>query len=144
MGPASLQGAVRSYQVHQIKQVADVGCDLSTLFNTTDITNSFAVPHFKATRQVRGELLKFNTANWLAFPLRYKVFDKYNISITKKRTLNCVLVMASTIYITKACHMIEIHSLTSLSVDMPRLACERKQIGLHLCPRKITSGHSRK
>ena len=60
------------------------------LFNITDITNSLAEPHFKATRWVLGEFLKFNTPHWLAFPLKYKAFDKYNTSTTtKKRTLNC-------------------------------------------------------
>ena len=54
------------------------------LFNITDITNSLAEPHFKVTRWVLGELLKFNTANWLAFPLKYKAFDEYNTSTTKK------------------------------------------------------------
>ena len=54
-----------------------------TLFNVTDTTNSQAEPHFKATRRVLGELLKVNTANWLAFPLKYKVFDKHN-SFTRK------------------------------------------------------------
>ena len=35
-------------------------------------------PHFNATSWVIGELLKFNSANWWAFPLEYKVFNKYN------------------------------------------------------------------
>ena len=30
-----------------------------------------------------GELLKVNTANWPAFPFKYKVFDKFNTSIKK-------------------------------------------------------------
>ena len=89
MYPVGLQGAVHSRQVHQLKQDTHVGCGLLTLFNITDITNSFAEPHFKATRWVLGELLNFNTANWLAFPLKYNSFDKYNTSTTKKRTLNC-------------------------------------------------------
>ena len=57
------------------------------LFSVTDITNSQAEPHFIATRWVIGELLKVNTANWLAFPLKNKVFDKYkyNPSTTKKK-----------------------------------------------------------
>ena len=59
-----------------------------TLFNITDTTNSLVEPHFKATRWVIGKSLKVNTANWLTFPLKYKVFNKYNISTTK-RTLNC-------------------------------------------------------
>ena len=63
-----LQGAVRSCQVHQLKQGTHMGCALSTLFDITDITNSLAEPHSKATRRVMGELLKFNTANLLAFP----------------------------------------------------------------------------
>ena len=84
MCQAGLQGAVRSRQVHQLKQGIHVGCGLPTQFNITDITNSLAEPHFKATRWVIGELLKFNTANWLAFPLKYKSFDKYNTSTTKE------------------------------------------------------------
>ena len=82
--PAGLQGAFRSHQVHLLTQGTDVGCGLPTLFNVTDITNSLAEPHFKATRWVIGELLKVNTANWPAFPLRYKVFDKYNTSTAKE------------------------------------------------------------
>ena len=73
-----------SRQVHQLKQGTHFGCGLSTLFNITDITNSQAEPHFKATRWILGKLLKFNTANWLAFPLKYKAFKKYNTSTTKK------------------------------------------------------------
>ena len=84
---AGLQGAVRSRQVSQLTQGTDVGCGLPTLSNVTDITNSLAQPHFKATRWVIGELLKVNTANWLAFPLEYEVFDKYNASATKKKGL---------------------------------------------------------
>ena len=68
MYPAGLQGAVHSRQVHQLKQGADVGCGLLMLFNVTDITNSLAEPHFKATRWVIGELLKFNTTNWQLSP----------------------------------------------------------------------------
>ena len=55
-----------------------------TLFSDTDITNSLAEPHFKATRRIVRELLKVNTANWLGFRLKYKVFDKYNSSTKKK------------------------------------------------------------
>ena len=84
MSPAGLQSAVRSRQVHLLKQGTHVGCGLPTLFNITDITNSLAELHFKATRWVIGELLKVNTANWIAFPLKYKVFDKYMTSTTKK------------------------------------------------------------
>ena len=84
MFPTGWQGAVRSRQVHQLKQGTDIGCGLPTLFNVTDITNSLAEPHFKATWWVIGELLKVNTANWQAFPLKYEVFDKYNASATKK------------------------------------------------------------
>ena len=83
MCPAGSQGAVHSCQVNQLKQGTDVGCGFLTLFNVTDITNSLAEPDFKATRWVIGELLKINTANWLAFPLKHKVFDKYNSSTTK-------------------------------------------------------------
>ena len=54
------------------------------LFSVTDITNSQAEPHFKATRRVIGELLKVNTAKWLAFARKYKVFDKYNSSTIKR------------------------------------------------------------
>ena len=89
MCPAGLQGAVRSHQVHQLTQGTDVGCGLPTLFKVTVITNSLAEPHLKATRWVIGELLKVNTANWPAFPLKYKIIYKYNTSTTKKGTLNC-------------------------------------------------------
>ena len=85
MCPAGLLGAVRSRQIHQLKQGTHIGCGLPTLFDITDITNSLAEPHFKDTRWIIGELLKFNTANWLAFPLKYKAFDKYNTSTTKKK-----------------------------------------------------------
>ena len=57
----SLKGAIRSRQVHQLKQDTHVGCGLPTLFNITDITNSLAEPHFKVTMRVKGELLKVNT-----------------------------------------------------------------------------------
>ena len=70
MCPAGLQGAVRSRQVHQFKGGPHVSCDLPTLSNITDITNSLAEPHFKTTKLVISELLKFSTANWLAFPLK--------------------------------------------------------------------------
>ena len=66
MCPAGLQGAVRSRQVHQLKQGKHVVCGLPTLFNITDITISLAEPHFKATRRDLGELLKFNTAKLVA------------------------------------------------------------------------------
>ena len=89
MCPAGLQGAVHSRQVHQLTQGTDVGCGLPTLFNVTDITNSLAEPHFNATRWVIGELLKVNTANWIALPLKYEIFDKCNTSTIKKGTLNC-------------------------------------------------------
>ena len=89
MSIEGLPSAICSRQVHQLTQGTDVGFGLPTLFNVTDITNSLAEPHFKATKWVIGELLKVNTANWQAFPLKYKVFDKYNASATKKRTLNC-------------------------------------------------------
>ena len=46
MYPGGLQGAVRSSQVHQLKQGTHGGCGLPTLFNITDITNSIAEPHF--------------------------------------------------------------------------------------------------
>ena len=81
--PSGLAGAVRSRHVHQLKQTTHVSCGSLTLFNITDITNSLAEPHFKATRRVIGELLKVNTANWRAFPLKYKVFNKYNTSRIK-------------------------------------------------------------
>ena len=88
MCPAGLQGAVRSRQVHQIKQCTHVGCGLLTLFNTTDITNSLAEPHFKATRWFIGELLKFNTSNWLAFPSNRRPSTN-TILRQQKKTLNC-------------------------------------------------------
>ena len=50
MCPAGLQGTVHSRQVHQLKQGTRIGCGLPMLFNFTDITNSLAEPHFKATR----------------------------------------------------------------------------------------------
>ena len=68
-------------------QMLAVVCQM--LLNVTDIINFLVEPHFKATRWVIGELLKVNTAKWLAFILKYKVFDEYNSSTTKKRTLNC-------------------------------------------------------
>ena len=55
MCPAGLHGAVRSRQVHQLKQGTHVGCGFPTLFNVIGITNSLAEPHFKATRWVIGE-----------------------------------------------------------------------------------------
>ena len=55
MCSAGLQGAVRSRQVHQLKQGTHVGCGLLTLFDITDITNSLAEQHFKATWSVIGE-----------------------------------------------------------------------------------------
>ena len=76
MCPAGLQGAIRSRQVHLLKQGTHIGCGLPTLFNITDIRNFLAEPHFKATRWVLGELLKFNTSNWLAFPLKYNTSTK--------------------------------------------------------------------
>ena len=85
--PHSLAGCHSSHQVHQLKHSTLVACGLPTLFNITDMTNSLAEPHFKATRWVIGELLKFNTANWLAFSLKYKAFDKYNTSTTTKKGL---------------------------------------------------------
>ena len=89
--PAGLQGSVHSCQIHQLKQGTHVGCGLPALFSITDITKSLAEPHFKATRWVIGELLKFNTANWLASPLKYKAFDKYNTWTTKEDSeLSCL------------------------------------------------------
>ena len=87
--PMGLQVSFIPYQVHQLKQGTHVACGLLMLFDITDIAKSLAELHFKATRRVIGELLKVNTANWLAFSLKYKVFNKYNTSTTKKRTLNC-------------------------------------------------------
>ena len=84
MCPAGLQSAVRYGHVHLLTQGTDIRRGLLTLFNVTDITNSLAEPHFKATRWVIGELLKVNTGSWLAFHLKYKIFEKYNISTTKK------------------------------------------------------------
>ena len=92
MCPAGLQGAVHSRQVHQLTQGTDVGCGLPTLFNVTDITKSLAEPHFKATRWVIGELLKVNTANCQACPLKYEIFDKYNDSAKKTKKNNRVWV----------------------------------------------------
>ena len=47
MCPAGMQGAVRSRQVHQLKQDTHMGRGLPTLFNITDISNSLAEPHFR-------------------------------------------------------------------------------------------------
>ena len=47
------------------------GLGFANAIYITDITNSRAKSHFKATRWVIGELLKFNTT----FPLKYKAFD---------------------------------------------------------------------
>ena len=87
--PAGSQGIVRSRQVHQFKQGTDIGCGLLTLFNVTDITNSLDEPHFKATRWVIGELLKVNTANWLAFPSNTRPSTNTIFPQQKKGTLNC-------------------------------------------------------
>ena len=84
MCPVGLQGTVRFRLDQQLKQGIHVGPGLPTLFNITDITKSPAEPHFKATMWILGELLKFNTANWQLSPLKYKAFDKYNTSTTKK------------------------------------------------------------
>ena len=64
MCPVGLQGAVRSRQVHQLTQGTGVGVVCLTLFSVTDITNSQAEPHSKATGRVIGELLSVNKANW--------------------------------------------------------------------------------
>ena len=48
------------------------------LFSVTDITNSPAEPHLKATRRIIGDQIKLNTANRLHFPHKHKVFDKHN------------------------------------------------------------------
>ena len=61
-----------------------MGCGLPMLFNITDITNSRAETHFKATKWDIGELLKFSTANWLAFPSNTILSQQ-----KKKQTLNC-------------------------------------------------------
>ena len=79
MCPVGLQGA-KSTSETRAQTLAVVWW---MLFSVTDITNSQAEPHFKATRRVLGELLKVNMANWLAFPLKYKVFDKHNSSTRK-------------------------------------------------------------
>ena len=84
MYSVGLQGAVRSLQVHQLKQGTQVDCSFPTLFDITDITNSLAEPQFKAFRLVIAELFKFNTANWLASTHKYKSFDKFNTSTTKE------------------------------------------------------------
>ena len=88
MCPARFQDAVCACQVHQLKQGPHVGCGSPKLFNITNITDTLAEPQFKASWWVIGELLRVNTTNWVVFPLKYNVFDKYNNSITKK-TLNC-------------------------------------------------------
>ena len=62
MCAAGLQDAVRSRQVHQLMQSAERYLVLQ--ISLTPKRNHF----FK----LPGELLKVNTANWLAFPLKYK------------------------------------------------------------------------
>ena len=94
MCPAGLQGAICSRQVHQLKQSTHVGCGLPMLLNIKDITNSLAEPHFKATRWVIGELLKVNTANWLAFPSNTRsmtntILPQKKKKKKKKKGLNC-------------------------------------------------------
>ena len=59
------------------------------LFNITDITYSLAEPHFKATRWVISESLKFNTANRPAFPPQIQCLRQIQYFYNKKRTLNC-------------------------------------------------------
>ena len=88
MCPAGLQGAIHSRQVHQLKQSTHVGYGWLMLFNITDITNSLAESRFKATRWVIGELLKFNTANWLASPSNTSPSTN-TILWPQKKTLNC-------------------------------------------------------
>ena len=85
MCPAGIQGAVRSRQVHQLKQGTNVG---RMLFNVTDITSSLAEPHFKATRRLLGELLKVNTAT-LSFPPQIQGLRQIQFFHNKKMTLNC-------------------------------------------------------
>ena len=63
MCPAGLQGAVRTRQLQQLTQSADVDVVCWTLFSVTNITTSRVEQHFKATRRVVGELLKVNTDN---------------------------------------------------------------------------------
>ena len=84
MWPAGLQGTVHSFQLHQLIQGTDVGCGLPMLFDVTYITNFLAGPHFKATRWVRGGLLKVNTANWLAFPSNTKSSTNTILPLQKK------------------------------------------------------------
>ena len=79
MYQAGLQGAVCSHQVCQLISGTDIVV-WWTLFKVTDITNSQAEPHFKATGIIIGEILRVNIANWLAFLLKYKAFNKYNSS----------------------------------------------------------------
>ena len=85
MCPAGLQRAVRSRQVHQLKQGTHVGNGLPTLSNITDITNSLAEPHFKATRWVIGKLLKFKTSS----PPSNTMPSANTILRQQKKTLNC-------------------------------------------------------
>ena len=85
---SGLQGVVRSRQVHQLTKALTLAVVCRTLFSVIDITNSQAEQHFKATRRVIGEILRVNTSNWQDFSLKYKVFDNYNSSTTK-RIMNC-------------------------------------------------------
>ena len=85
MCPAGLQGAVRSRQVYQLKQGTHVGCGLPTLYYRYHQLPSWIPFRWIIGELLKlGELLKFNTANWQAFPLKYKAFDKYNTSTTKE------------------------------------------------------------
>ena len=84
--PRGFAGCHSFPPIHQLKQGLMWAVVCQALFNITDITNSLAESHFKATRWVLGELSKVNTANWQVFPLKYKVFDKYNTSSTKYNT----------------------------------------------------------
>ena len=79
MCPAGLQGA--KFTNKSRTQMLALVC--RTLFNITDITTSQTESHLKATRRFLGELLKVSTANWRAFHLKYKVFDKHKSSTRK-------------------------------------------------------------
>ena len=65
-----------------------MGCGLTNVIWCTHITNFLAEPSFKATRWVIGELLKFYTANWQAFPSNTRSSTN-TILLQQNMTLNC-------------------------------------------------------
>ncbi len=76
-----LKGAVRSTNKCRAPTLAG---DCQTLFNVTDITNSQAEPHFKATGRVISEMLIVNAANWVAFPTQIQGLRQIQFFQNKK------------------------------------------------------------